>query len=362
MPYIQSQFAALLGTNLDDAELARIPELTPALAEKLINRIDSARLFAHAYTMLGNFTYGNYHPCDLLDLAYQHELQGICIHLLDGEECNRSLGQMTDPQLREVAAHARRLGLDVHLEISTTERAEVDELVRIARVMGVEHLRVYSRYEGVLSAVLARVESDLSYLAEVADREGVQFYFEQHEELKSTEIAAVLRKAGHPRLHALFDFGNMINACERPMDALRELAPHIRQAHLKGIRILEEGNGFGHRGVLQGSADDDMPDARMLFELLMLGETTPQVIALALEQENHYYAPMFRQRDEGSDPFIPYRDFSTTGIPGGLTQAELLEQEPRWAVNQITHVRTLLARLRELAECRLASATTAAVR
>jgi hypothetical protein len=360
MPLIQSRFATLLGPNLDAEERARVPELTPALARKLIERVDSVRLFAHAYTMLGNFTYGRFHPLDLLDHAYRHELNGICIHLLDGEE--RSLGRMSDAQLREVAAHAKRLGLDVHLEISSTLRADVDEVVRIATVMSVEHIRVYSRYEGVLSDVMKRVEDDMRYLTELADRHGLHFYFEQHEELKSGEIAALLRAVGHPRLHALFDFGNMINACEAPMDALRQLAPHIRQVHMKGVRILNEGDGFGHRGVLQGSADDDLPGARMLFELLMLGEAAPQIVAFALEQENHYYAPMFRRMNEEADPFIPYRNMSETGIPGGLDEAALLEQEPRWAFNQIRYVRALLVRLRELAECRLQAAETASAR
>lgn len=357
MPLLQSRFDALLGRNLDAAERARIPELTPALARKLIERIDSARLFAHAYTMLGNFTYGTYHPCDLLDHAYRHELDGVCIHLLDGEE--RSLSQMSEPQLREVAAHANRLGLDIHLEISSSERADVDEVVRIAKVMSVEHIRVYSRYEGLLSEVMKRVEADMRYLTELADRHDLHFYFEQHEELKSTEIAALLNAVGHPRLHALFDFGNMLNACETPMDALRQMAPHIRQVHMKGVRILNEGNGFGHRGVLQGGPDDDLPGARMLFELLMLGEAAPQIVAFALEQENHYYAPMFRQKDEGADPFIPYRTMSETGIPGGLTKEMLLEQEPRWAFNQIRYTRSLMTRLRDLAECRLEMARIA---
>ncbi|WP_433705623.1 sugar phosphate isomerase/epimerase family protein [Paraburkholderia sacchari] len=357
MPFIQSRFATLIGQNLDAEESARIPELTPALARKLIERIDSVRLFAHAYTMLGNFTYGSFHPCDLLDHAYRHELGGICIHLLDGEE--RSLGRMSDSQLREVAAHASRLGLDVHLEISNTRRPDVDEVVRIARIMAVEHIRVYSRYEGLLSDVMKRVEADLRYLAELADRHRLHFYFEQHEELKSAEIVDLLRAVGHPRLHALFDFGNMINACESPMSALRQLAPYIGQVHMKGVRTLKEGDGFGHRGVLQGSADDDLPGARMLFELLMLGESKPQIVAFALEQENHYYAPMFRRMSEPDDPFIPYREMSETGIPGGLSKDALLEQEPRWAFNQIRYVRSLLLRLRELAELRLQMAGTA---
>lgn len=355
MPHIQSRFAAALAPNLDAGEVAGIPELTSALAAKLIERIDSIPLFAHAYSLLGNFTYGTLRPRDLLVYAYDHELRGVCIHLLDGEE--RGLGKMSDAQLLEFGAEAARLELEVHLEISSTEKADVDEVVRIAGILGVQHIRVYSRYEGVLSDVLVRVDEDLAYMGALADTHNIQFYFEQHEELKSGEIAAALRKANHPRLHALFDFGNMVNACERPLAALQELAPHVRQVHMKGIKIVPEGSGFGHRGVLQGSAEDDLPGPRMLFELLMLGENEPQLITFALEQENHYRAPAFRLADEEADPFIPYRDMSSTDLPDGLTLAEMLVQEPQWALNQLTYVRSLLAQLRELAKCRLESVT-----
>jgi hypothetical protein len=151
----------------------------------------------------------------------------------------------------------------------------------------------------------------------------------------------------------------MINACERPLPALRALAPFIRQVHLKGVRIVPEGNGFGHRGVLQGSAEDDLPDARMLFELLMLGEPAPQVVAFALEQENHYVAPAFRQSDEARDPFIPYRDMSETHLPLGCPLEAMLTDEPRWAANQLRHVRGVLGEMRLLCELVLTEARAA---
>jgi len=260
---------------------------------------------------------------------------------------------MSENRLREFADRARHLGLGIHLEISTTLRADVDEVVRIAGVLGVRHIRVYSRFEGTLSQVMTLIEQDLRRLAVLADAHDLHFSFEQHEELRSTEIAELLRRVSHPRLHAMFDFGNMINACERPMDALSALAPHILQVHLKGVHVLPEGDGYGHRGVLQGSPEDDLPGARMLFELLMLGEDEPQVIALALEQENLYYAPAFRHAGEGADPFIPYRDLSTTGIPPGWTRDELLAAEPGWADHQVAHVKELLASLRDIAVAQL---------
>ena len=353
MPHLQSRFAALLSARLNRDQLASIPELTPARATRLIERINGVRLFAHSYALLANLTYGSYGPQDVLDLAYEHELAGACIHVLDGEQ--RSLSRMNDQQLRALGAQAGSLGLDIHLEISTTHADEVAEAVRIAELVGVRHIRVYSRFEGRLSEVMHRIEDDLRHVARVADEHDLHFSFEQHEELRAHEIASLLRTVASPRLHALFDFGNMINAGERPLDALSALAPHILQAHLKGVHIITEDGGTGHRGVLMGSAEDDLPGPRMLFDLLMLGEDEPQVIALALEQENLYRAPAFRRNDEGPDPFIPYREMSATGVPEGWALPELLRSERRWAVNQITYVRELLTRLRELAECRVAA-------
>jgi sugar phosphate isomerase/epimerase len=351
---IQERFNALLSHKAVDAGAP--PALTDALARRLLDRLGQLRLFAHAYPLLTNLTHGRVKPADLLDFAYRHELQGLSLHLLDGEE--NSLSQMTPAQLQAFADKARALGLDVHLEISSTLKKDVDQVVAIAKAVGTRNIRVYSRYEGALSQVMDVIEADLHYLAKQADEHDLFFDFEQHEELKSAEIAHLLVRLNHPRLHALFDFGNMINACEQPMQALRTLAPHIRQTHLKGVRIVTEQNGFGHYGVLQGSDEDDLPNPRMLFELLMLGDSTPQVIAFILEQENHYVAPAFRQTDEATDPFIAYRQMSETPLPSGYSLERMLADEHRWANNQVAYVRGLLAEFRTLAELTLASPTT----
>lgn len=352
MDAIQARFADLLRRNAVDEPPP--PLLTPVLAGRLLERLDGIRLFAHGYPLLTNLTHLRVRPADMLDFAYRHELQGLSLHVLDGEE--NSLSQMSPAQLQGFADKARGLGLDVHLEISSTRREDVDQVVAIARAIGCRNIRVYSRYEGLLSEVMARIEADLAYLGELAHQHDIHFDFEQHEELKSDEIAWLLQRIDNPRIRALFDFGNMINACERPLPALAALAPFIRQVHLKGVRVVPEQNGFGHRGVLQGSAEDDLPGARMFFELLMLGDTTPQVVAFILEQENHYVAPAFRQSDEAEDPFIPYREMSDTGLPEGYSADRMMADEHRWANNQVRHIRALITELRLLAELMLAQA------
>jgi len=349
MTAIQARFAALMGHN---AGAATPLVLTPELARRLLARLDSLRLFAHGYPLLTNLTHGRVSPEDMLDFAYRHELDGLSLHLLDGE--HNSLSQMPAERLAAFAAKARALGLEVHLEISSTLAEDVDKAVAVARAIGSRNIRVYSRYEGHLSRVMGIIEDDLRRLARLADEHDLHFDFEQHEELKSDEIATLLRRVGHPRLNALFDFGNMINACEQPLPALANLAPFIRQVHLKGVRVVPEANGFGHYGVLQGSAEDQLPSARMLLELLLLGEQSPQVVAFILEQENHYVAPAFRQTGEASDPFIPYREMSETLLPPGYSLERMLTDEHRWANNQVRYLRGLLGELRLLAELALA--------
>ena len=351
MHLVQSRFEALLSHKVMREETPPVPALTPTVAAKLLARIEGVRLFAHAYPQITKLTYGNYRPIDLLEFAHRHELSGISIHLADGEA--RSLQRMSNDELVFLSRRAQALGLDIHLEISSTQKSDVDRVMEIARVMGVKNIRVYARYEGRLSHVLSIIASDLLYIAQQADLYDLYVDFEQHEELKSSEIAALLQRLSHPRLHALLDFGNMINAGEQPLSALHCLAPHIRQVHLKGIRIVPEAHGFGQYGVLQGSAEDDLPNARMMFELLMLGDAAPQIIAFALEQENHYSAPAFRHTNEDTDPFIPYREMSQTALPQGYTLEQMMAEEERWAINQITYVRSLLQQFKSLAELAL---------
>ena len=194
MDAIQARFADLLRRNADDETP---PILTPSLAARLVERIDAMRLFAHGYPLLTNLAHGRVKPADMLDFAYRHELHGLCLHVLDGEE--NSLSRMTAAELGAFGEKAEALGLDVHLELSTTRREDIDRAVAIARAVGSRNIRAYSRYEGMLSTVMDMIEADLRYLGDLADAHDLNFDFEQHEELKSFEIAQLLRRVGNPR-------------------------------------------------------------------------------------------------------------------------------------------------------------------
>ena len=338
-----SQFSQFLNINLLDTEPIVFDLET---ARKLRDRIDNIRLHAHTYSLIHNLTHGSFRPANALDFAYEHELHGLNIHVDDGEEY--SLTHSTPKQLAQFKTYAQELNLTIHLEISSTKKVDINRVVQIAQALEIQNIRVYSRYEGYLSQVLAWTVADLRYMTELADRHNLFFDFEQHEEFKSTEIVEMLKKVNHPRIRALFDFSNMINAYEQPLPALKAMAPYIRQVHLKGARIIKEGKSYGQMGVVQGSPEDEMPYARMLFELLLLGDAKPQVICFALEQEVNYYAPAYRHADEGENPFIPHKDPSETSFDEENANKILLN-ERRWANNQVYFVRSLLAEMRWLA-------------
>jgi hypothetical protein len=140
----------------------------------------------------------------------------------------------------------------------------------------------------------------------------------------------------------------MLNAWEQPLDALQQMAPHISDVHIKDARVVSEGGGWGHRACRSG--DGELPMARLLLELLLLGDEQPQVLAYGLEEEVDYYAPPLRFAAEAPDPWIPYRAFSETELAPDADLDGLLVRELQDARDQLGHVRELLGQLRAHAE------------
>jgi hypothetical protein len=322
------------------------PLLDPAHAARLLDRTANVPFFAHSYSFYRSMEHG-FAPRDLMNFVYTHDLHGACLHLNDGGET--SVGTMSGKDREMFRRQLEELGLALHLEISSTERSEVDRAIDCARALGVRNIRLYARHQGTLSEVMERVYADLAYACERANRLDLHFDYEQHEDLKAAEIAAILERIGDGRMNALFDYSNSLNACEEPLAALHILAPFIRQAHVKGARKTIEGEGWGQIGVPQGCAQDELPGARMLHDLLMLGEAEPQVVCFALEQEVDYYAPAFRLWSESADPVIRYREPSETPQDRSKSTERLIADERRWAVQQLTWNRALVATFRELA-------------
>ena len=340
----QQRFNALLssGAGTPGQQLS----LTSNSASKLLDRTSNVPFFAHSYSFYHNMI-DVFTPHDLARFAYEHDLHGMCLHISDGNSLN--VRGMTPTQRDDFRTLLEQLGLQLHLEISSTDKAEVDTVIDCARSLGVRNLRLYARHQGPLSKVIEAIYADLSYACDRANKYDLNFDYEQHEDLQAAEIASILARLNDRRMNVLFDYSNSWNAYEEPLDALHILAPYIRQVHVKGARKTQEGDGWGQVGVPQGCKDDELPGVRMLHDLLMLGDRTPQVICFALEQEVDYYAPAFRRKNEPADPVIQYREPSDTPVDKTKSKARLLSDERRWAIQQIAWNRGIVSALRDVA-------------
>lgn len=342
MPQITDEFWELLEFND-----FKVPAFTKEMAVKLLRRIDNIQLYAHSYSFYLNFNYGDFDVIDLLDFAFSHELAGIDIDIREGNE--KGLLNKSREELENIKNYAQELNLKINLEISSTTKSEVDSVVKIAKILGIQNIRVYIRYGGLMSSVIKRGIKDLRYIAQIAEKNDLHFFLESHEVLKSHEMVHIINEVDHDRVSLLFDFGNMISANEKPMEALKVMSPYIKQAHIKGVRINKKGTGFETIGVRQG--EGDLPQNEMLLHLLLLGDHEEhQVKFFGLQQEVGYYSPPYRFDDEDHDPVTPNREPSRTPLDGSEILKNQLITEKRNAYNQVHYVRKILTQLRTIAE------------
>ncbi|MEE9251578.1 MAG: TIM barrel protein [Alphaproteobacteria bacterium] len=321
---------------------------------RLVERIDAAPLFAHFYTFYFHLHDEVWGPDDLLTFAADQGLKGVKCHPHVGGR--GALYVLSPERRRALGARARELGLRWHVEVSSTEERDLATAVAVATDLDAESIRCYPRYSGRVSEILPRVIEDLRrFSRELDPARRFRLTVEQHEDLTSREMVQLVESVDDPRITLLFDFTNMVVAGERPVDALAVQAPWVTDVHLKDARILPDRGGWAQLCCRTGTGD--IPVARLLAELLLLGEHEPQVHAIGLQEEVNYFAPAYRFPDDPPDPVIPPREPGTTAplpnVPAPLLRAD----ELRYAQDQVVWVRDLLDRMRGLAKAVLGEPT-----
>lgn len=350
MPNLEKYFRNLLATKTNGDLGLDIPPLDYALALKLKSRINNIKLYAHRYSFYLNCQYGDYGVKDLLDFAYMNNLAGIGVHIC---AFDKYLDQPSNAELLEIKHYCESLGLTINLDISSIEPQDFLRAITLAKILNSKNIRLYIREAGFISDILDKSVARLKEFAAIAAKDSIGLLLEPHEDLKSEEIMAVIHRVNQDNLHALFDFGNMINAGDKPLVALKTMAPGIRHVHIKGVKVINDGTGFAHRGVAE--REDDLPQYKMMFDLLMLGDEKPQVEAFCLEESIGYYAPAYRFENEDDNPHLPEREPSSTPLDQSIPLSRLLLNERREAQRQAEFVQSLLAKLLTIAEIQLSN-------
>jgi len=198
--------------------------------------IKKINLHVNSFGFILNFKHGNFNAMDLLDFASDEGLSGVDIDISYGD--NNILRNKSKKELELLKLHAKKLGLTIDLDISSTSKSEVHRAVDTAKILGVKRIRLYVRHHGYVSEIIKKTVIDLKLVAKLAETNNLQFLLEQHEALKSEELVRIIKAVNSSRVRLLFDFGNMINTNEKPLGALKKLLPYIQILNLSFLPNL----------------------------------------------------------------------------------------------------------------------------
>jgi len=164
----------------------------------------------------------------------------------------RDLGGTTPQHFAKVRACLQEHNMACEIDTSDTRVENLQQMLEVASQLGAERLRVYTKYDAPLTEQMDWTVGDLRAIAPQAERLGITIVFENHEDFQGAVISSILSKVNHPRIRALYDYGNSQMVGEDPMQALRAMQPYIDAVHVKDHVLLEREGRLWVQGVPMG--------------------------------------------------------------------------------------------------------------
>lgn len=193
--------------------------------------------YLHSYSLRFHFQHQpGFDVFAFLERANQEGFVGVCLSA-NGPNY-RHLGGGEAIRLQQIRRRLQALQLQCDIDTSGTDPSHLGVLLEVARSIGAQHLRTYTRHRGDIEQIASRTMEDLASIAPVAAEMGVVVLLENHETFTGGEIAQILDQVNNPWIGALFDYGNSQMVMEDPAEALRAMVKHTKCAHLKDHLIL----------------------------------------------------------------------------------------------------------------------------
>ncbi|MDA0745436.1 MAG: TIM barrel protein [bacterium] len=256
-------------------------------------------LYLHTYSLRFHFAHAsNFNVFSFINRAAADGFAGVAISA--NGPGYRHLGG-TDPEhFRRVRNQIQNHGLLCDLDTSGTDPTHLNTLLEVARAVGAQQIRTYTRHRGIPpEEMVVRTTKDLIAIAPRAEAAGVHILLENHEEFTGTQIATILTRVNSPWIAALYDYGNSQMLLEDPYDALEAMAPHARSAHLKDHVLL---------------APEDAPDGQLSVLGVPIGQGNLPIVDLTrrlldtglnhivFENVWAYRAPVTLAQNAGQEP------------------------------------------------------------
>ena len=253
---------------------------------------NSIQLYLHTYSLRFHLAHQpGFDVFAFIERAAAEGFVGVCLSANDAHY--RHLGGSDPAHLTAIRAHLQAHNLACDMDTSGTESAHLRTVLPIAKAIGAEQLRTYTRYNLPPAQLITQTVRDLEAVAPLAADLGVRVLLENHEVMTGGEIAAVVTAVDHPNIAALFDYGNSQMVMEEPMMALAAMAPFSRSAHLKDhVMLSPDQSPDGRLSVL------GVPIGAGYLPLIPLTQGLLQAgcSRIAFENSWGYYAPVKPER------------------------------------------------------------------
>jgi len=132
-------------------------------------------------------------------------------------------------------------------------------------------------------------------VARAAAAHGLTIAFENHQDYRASEVAAVIEGVGSPALRANFDTANPVAVVEDPLEAARAVGRYAVMVHLKDFRI-QASTIVGEPRILWAPIGRGDLELESVLELLHAEAPDPDNLPLCLE-----VAP---PHDHDPDPWV----------------------------------------------------------
>ncbi|NLY91996.1 MAG: TIM barrel protein [Firmicutes bacterium] len=155
-----------------------------------------------------------------------------------------SVGELTE--LRDAAVE---YGIELEIGTRGVEPDHLCQYLQIANFLNSRLLRTLT-HTATSQPDLPQIETWLRSVLPDFAKAGVVLALENYERHPAGELAALVRKIGHPNLGVCLDTVNNFGALEGPELVLRELAPYVVNLHIKDFAIARIDTAMGY--VLTG--------------------------------------------------------------------------------------------------------------
>jgi len=332
----QAEFEAFLRQEGKLSADQTVPDIFK-IAPELLKHLEGLKLGFNRYGLQSISAYGKKSAMHGMRLAKLFKLNFLQVH-------TKNFSKFDDTAIQYYGITAKKAGIEIQIDISSTDSKSFDEAFRIAKLLGnVKIIRTYIREPGTINEMMDTAVAHLREAADRANELGITVLLEQHEVLQAFEINSIINKVNRPNLKALFDFANPITAGTRPDQDLEVLNGRIQIAHVKdAIAAPTLEGGYHQIGVKIG--EGDLPVNWMIFRLIM------NDVALSAQPTVGYIAPAADRSKSFKD-----RPPSWTYVSRGILESpekkhNFLNKELWDAHEQTRHMQWIRAKLEEFAK------------